>query len=161
MRLFHPRPCLRSATRLASLLASAVLIVAAGLLAGVHPAMAGPAKVAALDTPGSRAPAPVATAPVRSEAPTGRYALEGANPDNSTYGGSVSITPRGEVYDVVWRVAGAVFTGIGLFDGQTFSVAYYGTFQGIASLREVSPGVWSGGWAVHGENGTGRELWRR
>ena len=62
--------------------------------------------------------------------PAGDYSVAGANPNGSTYEGSVKVRPDGDSYAVTWRIGGQTFTGVGLDDGQTFAVAY-----SVSSLR--------------------------
>lgn len=89
--------------------------------------------------------------------PAGTFAVSGVNPNGTRYEGALVSTPEGGVYRVEWRIGDAAFSGIGLHDGRSFAVAYYGGFTGVVSYVETRPGVWEGRWAVLGETGTGTE----
>ncbi len=91
--------------------------------------------------------------------PLGVFKVEGVNPDGTTYSGQVEITSSGETYNVTWTIAGATFTGAGLYTDGVFSTAYTGGFTGLAAYEEIAPGVWSGPWAGVGASEIGQESW--
>jgi hypothetical protein len=54
---------------------------------------------------------------------SGKYSIEGTNPNGSTYGGTVTITGSGPVYNFRWLInSGDVFRGSGRLSGNTISV---------------------------------------
>jgi hypothetical protein len=82
----------------------------------------------------------------------GTYNVIGTNPGVGAYRGVLTITPRGEVYDVRWTIAKLSYYGVGIVVNDTLSVAYTDsnhTFFGIASYAR-SGGSLDGRWAVAG-----------
>ena len=57
---------------------------------------------------------------------TGRYIIEGYNPDGSDYGGTVEIKKLGDAFDVYWETGGGTsnFEGIGIIRDQRLAVSY-------------------------------------
>lgn len=53
---------------------------------------------------------------------SGAYAVQGRNPDGSTYTGDVQIAEQGGVFNVVWLVAGRSYSGTGQLDGRVLTV---------------------------------------
>jgi hypothetical protein len=90
----------------------------------------------------------------------GVYALEGVNPDGSTYAGTLELQPaRGGAWRLVWRIGSDVVEGIGLVDGPVLSAAYVlGGRPGVAIYRIRQDGVLEGPWTTGG--GLGRETLR-
>lgn len=79
----------------------------------------------------------------------GKYRVTGTNPDGSTYGGSVTITPssNGE-YLFTWTVAGQRFQGTGTLDGYTLTVDWGQVDPVIYEVRNggrLLEGTWAGG----------------
>ena len=93
--------------------------------------------------------------------PEGTYTIAGTNPGGSgAYKGTVNVVATGKVYEVVWNIANATYTGVGVLTDSDFSVAYYGTnLTGVAVYREQPDGAWKGVWAVKGSNRLGSEAW--
>src|SRR5213082_961388 len=84
---------------------------------------------------------------------SGTYSVNGTNPGVGAYTGRLTITPRGDVYDVSWWIAKEHYTGVGIVVNDTLSVAYTGgdhSWFGVASYRQRSDGSLDGRWAVHG-----------
>jgi len=81
---------------------------------------------------------------------SGTYFVNGSNPGVGVYKGTLNITPRGEVYDVRWSIAGLRYTGVGIVVNDTLSVAYTDanhSFIGVASYTREG-GTLYGHWAV-------------
>ena len=55
---------------------------------------------------------------------SGVYSIKGTNPGVGAYTGTLTISPRGEIYDVVWVIGAEKYGGIGVVNGETLSVAY-------------------------------------
>lgn len=90
---------------------------------------------------------------------SGSYFVTGTNPGVGVYKGELTITPRGEVYDVYWRIAGLRYTGVGIVVNDTLSVAYSDanhSFIGVASYTREG-GTLNGRWAVSGGSMMGSE----
>jgi hypothetical protein len=90
----------------------------------------------------------------------GAYNCKGTNPGGgSAYQGSVVITRDGAVYNVVWTVGSGVYMGVGLLQGEQFSVAYTDPQKTMVGLvvYKVAGGTLTGVWAVHGGSQTGTE----
>jgi hypothetical protein len=87
---------------------------------------------------------------------SGTYAVTGTNPGVGAYKGRLTITQRGDVYDVRWSIANLKYFGVGVVVGDTLSVAYSDrdhTFFGVAAY-EQSGGSLDGRWAVSGGSTT-------
>jgi hypothetical protein len=83
---------------------------------------------------------------------SGTYNITGTNPGAGAYRGVLTITPRGDVYDVRWSIASLKYFGVGIVVNDTLSVAYTDsnhTFFGVASCQR-SGGSLDGRWAVAG-----------
>ena len=84
---------------------------------------------------------------------SGSYNVTGTNPGVGAYKGTLSISARGDVYDVYWSIAGTSYGGVGVANGDTLSVAYTGadkTWFGVATYRQRPDGTLDGKWAVAG-----------
>jgi hypothetical protein len=83
---------------------------------------------------------------------SGVYSIKGTNPGVGAYTGTLSISPRGEIYDVLWDVGGVKYGGVGVVNGETLSVAYAPAdykFMGVVSYTVTANGL-VGRWAVYG-----------
>lgn len=83
----------------------------------------------------------------------GTYAVNGMNPGAGAYKGTLTITPKGGVYDVRWTIGTMQYSGVGLVVGDTLSVAYTGgdkSWIGVCAYRVRADGSLDGKWAVHG-----------
>src|SRR5262245_53731067 len=79
---------------------------------------------------------------------TGKYTCEGTNPDGKTYKGTVEVKKQGDAFHVLWSIgAGDNYEGIGILEGDVFSVAYYGAITGIA-VYKVEKGKMTGRWTL-------------
>ena len=84
---------------------------------------------------------------------SGTYSVNGTNPGVGAYTGKLTITPRGDVYDVSWWIAKEHYTGVGIVVNDTLSVSYTGgdrSWIGVAAYRQRSDGTLDGRWAVQG-----------
>ena len=83
---------------------------------------------------------------------SGTYSIKGVNPGVGPYTGTVTITPRGEIYDVLWVMGAVRYGGVGVVSGDTLSVAYAAadySFMGVMSYTPRANGL-DGKWAVYG-----------
>ena len=76
---------------------------------------------------------------------SGTYSVAGTNPGVGAYAGKLTITPRGDVYDVSWWIAKEHYTGVGIVVNDTLSVAYTG-----GDHSWFGDGTLDGRWAVQG-----------
>jgi hypothetical protein len=84
---------------------------------------------------------------------SGVYAINGNNPGVGAYKGTLTISPRGEIYDVLWTIGNAKYAGVGVVTGDTLSVAYSdgtGKWIGVVGYRQRPNGSLDGKWAVYG-----------
>jgi len=83
---------------------------------------------------------------------SGVYSIKGTSPGVGAYTGTLTISPRGDIYDVVWVVGTAKYGGVGVVNGETLSVAYAPAdykFMGVMSYVARSNGL-DGKWAIYG-----------
>lgn len=83
---------------------------------------------------------------------SGVYSIKGTNPGVGAYTGTLTISPRGDIYDVVWVIGNARYGGVGVVTGDTLSVAYAPAdykFMGVMSYTPRANGL-DGKWAVYG-----------
>ena len=83
---------------------------------------------------------------------SGVYSIKGTNPGVGAYTGTLTISPRGEIYDVLWVVGNMKYGGVGVVNGDTLSVAYAPAdykFMGVVSYVARPNGL-EGKWAVYG-----------
>jgi len=83
---------------------------------------------------------------------SGTYSIKGVNPAVGAYAGTLTISPRGDVYDVVWVIGSARYGGVGVVTGDTLSVAYAAadhSFMGVMAYTPRGNGL-DGKWAVYG-----------
>ena len=91
----------------------------------------------------------------------GTYAVEGTDPDKQKYGGTVTVTPIGENFRVVWRIGKETYRGTGLAAGEALAVAYsWGKTTGVG-LYVKQGGNWVGIWTGADQQGQGAEFWTR
>ncbi len=89
----------------------------------------------------------------------GTYAVRGKAQGGGTYTGSLTIERAGEVYNVTWNLDdGTVVQGVGLLEGDLFSVAWdAGGAPGLVVYRVGADGRLTGRWTVAGEKTTWSE----
>src|SRR5688500_3629523 len=61
---------------------------------------------------------------------SGTYSLHGSNPGVGLYKGTLTITARGDVYDVYWAIGKLQYSGVGVVVNDTLSVAYSDASRG-------------------------------
>ena len=82
---------------------------------------------------------------------SGVYSIKGTNPGAGKYTGTLTISPRGDIYAVHWAIGNTQFAGIGVAVNDTLSVAYSnGTYTGVMAYRQRADGALDGKWAVYG-----------
>jgi hypothetical protein len=83
---------------------------------------------------------------------SGTYSIKGTNPGVGPYTGTLTISPRGGIYDVQWVIGTLRYGGVGVVAGDTLSVAYTGTdksFIGVIAYTARANGL-DGKWAIYG-----------
>jgi len=90
----------------------------------------------------------------------GVYACKGTNPGGGgSYEGTVAIVKNGDVFNVTWNIGAQIYTGVGLLEGDKFSVGYSDvqkTWFGVVVYKILDKTL-SGTWAMQGGNKTGIE----
>lgn len=87
---------------------------------------------------------------------SGTYTVNGNNPGVGPYKGTLTITPRGEVYDVYWSINNVAYSGVGIVVNDVLSVGYTGadrSWLGVIAYRQNASGALEGKWAVQGRAG--------
>ena len=83
----------------------------------------------------------------------GTYSCEGTNPDGGTYAGIVQIIKHGDSYLVRWTMPDeSQVLGIGILNGSTLSVSYYGGTPSIV-VYAIENGKLTGTWTAVGADG--------
>ena len=83
----------------------------------------------------------------------GTYSCEGTNPDGRTYAGIVQIIKHGDSYLVRWTMPDeSQVLGIGILNGGTLSVSYYGGTPSIV-VYSIENGKLTGTWTAVGADG--------
>ena len=84
---------------------------------------------------------------------SGTYSIKGVNPATAgAYAGTLTISPRGDIYDVLWVIGSVKYGGVGVVSGDTLSVAYAAadySFMGVMAYTARANGL-DGKWAVYG-----------
>ena len=85
---------------------------------------------------------------------SGTYAITGTNPGVGPYKGTLTIAPRGDVFDVHWSIAGLQYVGVGVVVNDTLAVTYSGatdrSWSGVMAYRQRTDGALEGRWALLG-----------
>lgn len=98
--------------------------------------------------------------PAWAASPSGMFKVSGTNPGGGgSYTGTVSVTPTGDTFRVVWKVGPDTVTGTGLWVDEKFCVGYQG--NSIVVMTEQANGTWSGHWANGTDTRVGTERWSR
>ncbi|MBI1209321.1 MAG: hypothetical protein GC191_18810 [Azospirillum sp.] len=96
-------------------------------------------------------------------AQTATYDLVGTNPGSSAVGyrGTVTLTVKGQVLTVVWKIGTDTSVGTGIANGNTLAVGYPGPNEpGVALYtRNPTSGVVNGYWVPGGGTAVGTETW--
>lgn len=82
---------------------------------------------------------------------TGRYTVEGINPNRSAYRGTLELTQDGGLYRIIWTIAGQRYTGQGRLEGRVLTIDWDGDSTPVVYV--VMPngalhGTWSDGYAL-------------
>jgi len=85
----------------------------------------------------------------------GTYQVEGTNPDNSPYRGTLTVDPDADAFELTWQTGGQS-AGVGLQDGDVLASSYGGEGCGVALYR-TSANALTGRWTTTGANGIGTE----
>ena len=93
---------------------------------------------------------------------SGTYSVNGSNPGVGAYKGTLTIAPRGDIYDVHWTIAGVQYVGVGVVVNDTLAISYSGaadrSWNGVMAYRQRQDGSLEGRWALlGGKNKTGSE----
>jgi hypothetical protein len=79
--------------------------------------------------------------------PGGRYTVSGRNPNGSSYTGTVSISRRGERFELEWRVGSTSYRGTGTLENNLLTVDWGDAQPLVYALGDDGSlrGLWSGG----------------
>lgn len=100
------------------------------------------------------------TASAWAASPAGAFRVQGTNPGSGTpYAGTVTVTPTGSTFRVVWNIAGQTIVGTGMWVDEKFVVGYPG--NSVACYTEQETGTWAGHWANGSSTQVGTERWSR
>jgi hypothetical protein len=102
----------------------------------------------------------VASTPAFAKAYSGSYDVKGTTLDGAVYRGTMTITARGDVYDVTWKVGEEQYLGVGLAHGDALSIAFTGgnrTWFGVVIYRQIEDDRLEGKWTVAGAEQIGTE----
>lgn len=85
----------------------------------------------------------------------GAFAKESGDapsPGAGPYKGTLTIAPRGDVYDVHWVVGAAQYLGVGVVVNDTLAVTYSGaadrSWSGVIAYRQRADGALEGRWTL-------------
>jgi hypothetical protein len=85
---------------------------------------------------------------------SGTYGITGKIPGAATYKGTLTIAPRGEVFDVHWTIGGLQYVGVGVVVNDTLAVTYSGatdkSWSGVIAYRQRADGALEGRWTLLG-----------
>jgi hypothetical protein len=88
---------------------------------------------------------------------SGTYGVTGSNPGVGSYKGTLTIVPRGDVFDVHWTVSGVQYVGVGVVVNETLAVTYSGatdrSWSGVMAYRQRADGALEGRWTLLGGKG--------
>ena len=89
----------------------------------------------------------------------GRYAIQGQNPDGSSYRGSAEVQKTGDTYRVTWTIDGQRYVGTGIGSDEALAITYRsGNNTGVALLFQDGPG-YKAVWTFAGGTTLGAESW--
>jgi hypothetical protein len=106
--------------------------------------------------PDKIAPNVVHIKPTRVEPKIGEYHVHGANPNGSTYHGTVTLRKQGEKYLLAWKIGEQTFYGEGTFSGENLYINWgksRDSLTGLVTYQVMENSVLKGTWA----NGQGTE----
>ena len=85
----------------------------------------------------------------------GSYNVQGTNPNGSTYGGTVQISPTGSSCRITWQTGSS---GICMLANKAFAASYILQGQQGLVVYELQPdGSLKGWWTIAGQAGVGTE----
>jgi hypothetical protein len=88
----------------------------------------------------------------------GSYNVQGTNPNGSTYGGTVQITPTGSSCRITWQTGSTSSSGICMLANKAFAASYIlQGQQGLVVYELQSDGSLKGWWTIAGQTGVGTE----
>jgi hypothetical protein len=92
----------------------------------------------------------VAIAPVNVQSsidPSGAYRCDGVSPDGQAYRAAVQIDRNGDTFIVRWLTPrGVVNVGVGVMNGNTLAVGYFGASAGVVVYKIDGQKQLSGEW---------------
>jgi hypothetical protein len=93
--------------------------------------------------------------------PVGKYAVEGTNPNGTSYSGIVSVERTGQTYKVDWVIGRQRFSGTGIGNKDFLAVSYVSGDQTGLALYAPDGDGWKGVWTYAGGKQMGTDLWKR
>ena len=94
----------------------------------------------------------------------GIYNCNGSNPGGQgSYEGTVTIIQTGEAYTITWNIGSQTYMGVGILEGNSFSVGYASgdkSWFGIV-VYKVSGKTLTGTWTMYGGKKLGKETLTR
>jgi hypothetical protein len=89
--------------------------------------------------------APLESAP--APAPSGKYRIEGMNPNGKPYSGTLTVTSRGPQYQFAWQTGPTSYKGTGTREGNVMIVNWGSTMPMLYSLNPdgTMSGLWDAG----------------
>lgn len=80
-------------------------------------------------------------------APSGKYRIEGMNPNGKPYSGTLTVTPRGQQYQFAWQTGPTSYKGTGTREGNVMIVNWGSTMPMLYALNPdgTMTGLWDAG----------------
>ncbi len=106
----------------------------------------------------------IATSAFATSGFSGVYHVTGTNPGaaDEHYQGTLTISARGDAYELHWAIADNEFHGVGIVVNNTLCVAYTaGDGVGVVGYRQRPDGSLEARWTVEGSDQLGTELAER
>jgi hypothetical protein len=95
---------------------------------------------------------------------SGKYAVEGKDPNGRAYTGEAAVMRKGDTYQVFWLLGDTRAVGTGILTGDIFAVTYIIAgipVPGLAIYGVGADGALSGQFTMLGSEIVGGETWRR
>jgi hypothetical protein len=100
----------------------------------------------------------VAAGAASAQSVGGSYNVQGTNPNGSTYGGTVQITPSGSSCRITWQTGQSSSSGICMLANKAFAASYIlQGKQGLVVYELQSNGSLKGWWTIADQAGVGTE----
>lgn len=98
----------------------------------------------------------LAALPAAAQIREGIYAVEGQNPDGTTYSGQLALRPApGASWLAVWQVGGEQVAGLGLIQAGVLAISFVIEGRpGVAAYEVLPDGKLAGTWTTGGGIGT-------